>query len=433
MIAKLSRQLATRLTLVTPTFASMLPANIVSDWFADLADSMSDSLINARVDVVKQLAQTSLPKVEDLQSGWYLLGLGGAYGLATKLIMLVLLIVALAMALTPLSNHSLRMRRTVQSFLGVGLFGVLFFPVYSLLREGVMAICQGMYNIATGKQGGSINDIVSSMLATVMPSDVWLKVIVAFLGLTLAYGAFAVALLNYLCVAATGLFYPLAIALRPVAEKFNTVFHGANSAVITTLMTPIMIVFGFLLPVFAGKMIPGVGATGIAAGIFTIIGALVAFFGPIAVAVFAFKGSSKVFGQLDFGSISGSVDINSIPPVTSRDMGSSIKESGFKAFASSMIPGALNGDLGKSDDLIGDVKKLAVEGVSAAAAATGHPWVAGMLNAVDTTLTKEKRAHAGTNPQSTPPPTTQPADTGGSIPESSPGPPSPVTEWPEKK
>jgi hypothetical protein len=429
------RSTAARVSAVMPTIApQIMPANIVSDWFTDMANSMSESFANTRVEIVKQLAQTSLPTADQLQSQWYLLGLGGAYGLATKLIMLVLMLVSLVMILTPLSNHSLRVRRTAQSFLGVGIFGALFFPLYSLLHDGVMAICNGMVNLATGKQASTINDVVAAMLAVVMPSDVWFKVIVSFIGMVLAYCAFAVALLNFLLVGVTGMAYPIAVALRPVAEKFNSLFHGANSAVITTLTTPIVVTLGFLLPTFASKMIPGVGASGIAAGIFTIIGALVAFFGPVAVAVFAFKGSNRVFGQLDFASIGGSVDVDSMPPVTSRDMDNSIKESGFKAFTSSFIPGAATAGLGESDDLLGDLKKLAIEGGSAAAAATGHPWVAGALNAVDTTLSKEKRAHQAEDRRAMPPPTGKPVDTSGPPTGSSPPPnQSPVQEWPDKQ
>jgi hypothetical protein len=411
----------------------MMPTNVFSDWFTDVANSMSESFANTRVEIVKQLARTSLPTVDQLHNQWYLLGLGGTYGLASKFVLLVVLLTALVIIFTPLSNHSLRVRRTAQSFLVVGLFGVLFFPIYSLLYNLVQGACQGMINVALGKSSSSLDEAAAAMLAVLLPGDVWFKVIVSFIGMIFAYLAFAVALTNYLAVLGTSMVYPLAVAFRPVAEKFNALFHGANSAVITTLSTPIVITIGFLMPTFAARMIPGVGGTGIAAGIFTVIGVLVAFFGPIAVAVFAFKGSNRVFGQLDFGSISGTVGVDSMPPITSRDMDNSVKESGFKAFTSSMIPGAATANLSKSDDLMGDVKKLAVEGVSAAAAATGHPWVAGALNAVDTTLTKEKRAHQGEGHASMPPPTGQPMGESGPMPTQPAGSSSPVKEWPDHK
>ena len=424
------RQKAAHVSAVLPTVApQMLPANIVSDWFTDLANSMSESFANTRVEIVKQLAQTSLPTVDQLQNGWYLLGLGGTYGLATKVIMLVLILVAVVMIVTPLSNHSLRMRRTAQSFLGVGIFGALFFPAYSLLHDLVLGACQGMINIALGKSSSSLGEAAAAMLQILLPGDVWFKLIVSFFGMIFAYCAFGVALVNYLGVLATGMFYPVALAFRPIAEKFNSVFHAATSAAITTLLTPIVITIGFLLPTFAARMMPGIGATGIAAGIFTVLGALIAFIGPIGVAIWAFKASNRVFGQLDFASIGGSVDVDSMPPVTSRDMDNSVKESAFRAFTSSVIPGAATADLGNSDDLLGDLKKLAIEGGSAAAAAAGHPWVAGALNAVDTTLSKEKRAHAAEGQPSMPPPTGQPVEP----PTPPSGSQSPVTEWPDRK
>jgi hypothetical protein len=425
------RLAVTRTSAVMPLSVTQMPANIVSDWFTDLANSMSESFANTRVEIVKQLAKTSLPTVDELQSKWYLLGLGGAYGLATKLIMLVLVTVALVMVLTPLSNHSLRVRRTAQSFFAVGLFGPLFFPLYSLAYNGVQAGCQGLINIALGKSSSSLSEAAAAMLAILLPGDVWFKLIVSFFGMIFAYLAFSVALVNYLAVLATSMVYPIALALRPVAEKFNSIFHAANSAFITTLLTPFVITVGFLLPTFAAKMIPGIGATGIAAGIFTVLGAAVAFFGPIAVAIWAFKASNRVFGQLDFASIGGSVDVDSLPPVTSRDMDNSVKESAFKAFSSSFIPGAATADLKNSDDLIGDLKSLAIEGGSAAAAAAGHPWVAGALNAVDTTLSKEKRVH--NSQQNMPPPTGQPVAPSGPPPAQPPTNQSPVSEWPDRK
>lgn len=427
------RQVSAHVTAITPTFASMMPTNVFSDWFTDVANSMSESFSNTRVEIVKQLARTSLPTVDQLQNQWYLLGLGGTYGFASKIVLLIVLLTALVIIFTPLSNHSLRVRRTAQSFLMVGLFGVLFFPLYSLLYDGVQGACQGLINVALGKSSSTLGEAAAAMIAILLPGDVWFKVIVSFIGMIFAYAAFAVALTNYLAVLGTGLVYPIAVAFRPVAEKFNAVFHAANSAVITTLATPIVITIGFLMPTFAARMIPGVGGTGIAAGIFTIIGVLVAFFGPIALAVFAFKGSNRVFGQLDFGSVSGTVGVDSMPPITSRDMDNSVKESGFKAFTSSVIPGAATASLGQSDDLMGDVKKLAIEGVSAAALATGHPYVGGVLNAVDTTTSKEKRSHQGESPGSMPPPTGPPVDMSGPAPSSPPPAPSPIQEWPDRE
>ena len=412
---------------------SMMPTNVVQDWFTDLANSLSDSLANTRVDIVKELAKTSLPTVDQLHSQWYMLGLGGTYGLATKLVLLVVVLLGLIMILTPLSNHSVRMRRSVQSLLFVGIFGALFFPLYSLAYNLVQAGSQGMINIALGKESSSLNEAAAAMTAVLMPTDVWFKVIVCFIGLLLTYGAFIIAWANFLGVLITGMVYPVANAVRPLGEKFNSLFHAANSAVVTTLLTPLIVTFGLLLPTFAAKMIPVVGSTGISAGIFTIIGGLISFIGPILVAFWAFKGSSEVFGQLDSGSIGGSVDVDSMPPTSSRDMDNSVKESGFKAFATSMIAGGATAQLGQSDNLLGDIKSLAVEGAAVAATASGYPLVGAALNAVDTTTSKEKRAHAAQGQQAMPPPTGPPVNMGGPAPSPPPASSSPIQEWPDKK
>ncbi len=411
---------------------ALIPLNTVTDWFNDLANSMIESMSNARVEIVKELAKTSLPTTEQLQNEWYTLGLGGTYGLATKLVILVVVALSLMMIVTPMKNHSVRMRRMTQSVVYVGLFGALFFPFYSFAHNLVMGAVQGMINIALGKEFSSLNEATTAMLEVLMPEDVWFRVFFSLLAMLFTYCAYAVALVNYIAILMTVMFYPLALALRPLGERFNSLFHAANSALVTTLVTPLVITFGLLLPSYSANMLPGLGVTGFGAGIFTILGALISFIGPLFVAKWAFKASKTALGTLDYGSIGGAVDVNSMPPVTSRDMDNSVKESGFKAFASSLVIGGATAQLGKSDNLLGDVKSLAVEAAAATAAATGHPVAAGVLNAVDTTLTKEKRAAAEKQAQSAPPHSETPVDSSWPPPT----PPSNVVdhiEWPAHK
>ena len=417
-----------------PTAMVALPMNPVSDWFTDLANSMSDSLANTRVDIVKQLATTTLPTVDELAGGWYLLGLGGTYGLANRIITLVVVVMGLFIMATPMSNHGVKITRLFQSVFIIAIFGAAFFPLYSLGYDLSMSAAQGVIDLAVGKSHSSLNDAAAAMLKVLLPSDVWFKVIVSFVGLIFTYLAFIVAWLNYLAVLVVGLFYILAVALRPLGDRFNTLFDAANSAVITTLTTPVVIVFGLMLPLMAAKMVPAVGNTGISAGIFTLIGAVISFVGPIFVAKWAFSKSKQVFGRVD-ATVGGALDINSMPPTTPQEMDQSTKASGFKAFASSMAAGGMTAELGKSDDLSGDLRKLAIEGASAAAAATGHVEVAAVLNAADTTLSKEKRKHeseSNSGMANMPPPTGPPV-----VPDApAQAPPtiqSPINEWPDQK
>jgi hypothetical protein len=418
-----------------PTAVALLPMNPVSDWFTDLANSMSDSLANTRVDIVKQVAKTTLPTVDELSGSWYLLGLGGTYGLASKIITLVVVVLGLFVIVTPMSNHGMKISRTLQSTVIIAFFGLMFYPLYSLGYDLSMAASHAIIDLSVGKQHSSLNDAASAMLQVLLPSDVWFKVIVSFFGLILTYMAFIVAWMNYLAVLVIGLFYIMTVALRPLGDRFESLFNAANSAILTTLTTPVVITFGLLLPLMASKVVPVVGNTGISAGIFTLIGAGISFLGPLFVARWAFQKSKQVFGKVN-ASVSGAIDINSMPPTNSQEVQSSTKESGFKAFASSMVAGGATAELMKSDDLSGDLKKLAIEGASAAAAATGHPEISAVLNAADTTLSKERRKHAAEDAGGTagmPPPTGPPVEQTPPPPPESPGPTSPVTEWPDKR
>lgn len=436
MYLTLIRYSAIRMLALASPAVGGLPGGLALDWFEDLANSLTDSLSKARVDIVKQMAVSALPSAKDLESDWYTLGLGGAYGLATKLIMLILVLVALVMALTPLSSHGLRVRRTVSRFLIVGIFGSLFYPLYGLAYEGIIAFQQGMVSIATAKEGAKIEDAWSTVVEVSLPTDVWLKLMVAAISLGFTYCAYGLTILNYLGVLVTAMFYPLAAAVSPIGEKFNQLFHVANSMLITTMLTPLIISGGFLLPEYASKALPGIGARGFTAGILVVVGSVVAFVGPIMLAVYAFKGSEQVFGRLDFASISGSIDVNSMPPVSSSDMDTSVKESAGKAFLGTLGAGAATAQLSKSDDLLGDIKKLGIEAAGAAATAAGHPYVGAALAAVDTTLSREKRKHAAEAQQSpsaspSPPPLHEVSETPATPPQATMQ--SPITEWPDKK
>jgi hypothetical protein len=412
-----------------------MPTNIVTDWVTDWAVSLADSLTKARVDVIQNLLKTSLPSLQELRNGWFMTGLGGTFGLANLLVTFVAVAVAFTMILSPLKDHSLRINRTVTSLIYTSIFGFVFFRLYALAFDLTQAGGQGLINLAFSKETTSLNEAAELLTRTFLPADPWIKVFVAGIGFVLTYLAYIVAYLNVLMIYVLGVFYILVLALRPLGKTFNSLFHVFNAGLATTLVTPLIMTFGLMLPVATERFIP-FGSTGVGAGLSMIIGSLMALFGPLLFAMWVFKKSNEVFGAID-ASISGRIDIGSMPNVTTEQMSDSVRGSALGAFGSTFATGVATANLGKSDDMMGDITKLAIEAGGTAAAAAGHPWVAAAASAVDTTITREKRAHdAEQHPTaSMPRPTGSPVAViqevpSGEQPGAAPPTPSPIQEWP---
>jgi hypothetical protein len=415
------------------TFA--VPAFGPVDWFTDIANSISGSLMNARLEIVKNLVKTSLPSVEELRNSWFLTALGGTYGLANLLVTTVVIIVGFTMIVTPTRNHSVRISRTFTSMIYVAVFGLVFFRVYSLAYNLVQALTQGLINMALGKETASYNEAVNLIATSTLPGDVWLKLLVSALAWFLSYMVYIVAYINVIMVFLIGIFYIIPLVLRPLHEKLNSLFHLFNSGLITTLVTPMIIVIGLMLPFVTEKYLP-FGATSVGSGIAIIVGTVIALFGPVLFAMWAFGKSHEIFGAVD-SNIAGSVNINSMPTVRT-EMDQSVRESATKSFVTTFGVGAATANLSQSDNLTGDLRSLAVEAGAAAATASGYPLVGAALSAVDTTLTKEKRIHtteAQQDAQYLPPPSGSPVaemQEASATPPPPPPTPSPIIENPGK-
>lgn len=381
-----------------------LPAFGPIDWFTEIANNVATALTTARLEVVKSLVKTALPSVDELRNGWFLTALGGTYGLANLLVTFVVVVVGFVMILTPTRNHSVRISRTFTTMIYVALFGVLFFRLYSLAYNLVQALTQGLINMALGKETASYNEAVSLITSSTLPGDVWLKLMVSGIAWLLSYCVYVVAYINVIAVFLIGIFYIIPLVLRPLHEKLNSLFHVFNSGLATTLVTPMIIVVGLMLPFVTEKYLP-FGSTSAASGISTIVGTTIALIGPVLFASWVFRKSHEVFGAID-SNIAGNVNVGSMPTVKA-DMDQSVKESATKSFITTFAVGAATANLSQSDNLMGDLKSLAIEGGAVAATAAGYPLIGAGLSALDTTLSKEKRAHLN-DPSPMPPPTGAP-------------------------
>ena len=367
------------------------------DWLTGWANSLANSLMNARTEIVKQLSQQYLPTVDQLTSKWYLFGLSGTYGLAQVLSVLIALCIIAYFLIAPNRDHSARFGRSWQSVATIALYSATFYPLYSLAYDGSQYLSQLIVNLGSGQINAPFAQALQATQDMILPQDVWLKVIVAFVAMLLTWLAAYVAVLNVVLVLVLGFVYIIIVALRPLGDAFDNLFHAANSLALTSVLTPSIMTFGLMLPAIAVHtgipLLSNLANTSLGISFNVILGAAICLLAPIACVYLFYKTSTNVFGRIT-ATVSGIVDINSMPPVSARDAEQSVKQSGMKAFGSTLATGAATAKLSKSDNLSGDLKSLAIEAAGAAAAATGHPMIAAAASATDTTLTKEKRKHA---------------------------------------
>lgn len=368
------------------------------DWFLQfitgMAAALGDAYGSLMIGIAKVLLYFGLPDAGRLRQDWFLTRLGGTYGLAENLLRLIAIIVGLVVLLNPLGRHGKRIGQTVMTGIYLGVFAAGFFPLYSLLAGLSHGLGNVVLNLASGTVGTSSDDLGTLLQKTVLPVNPFgalLTILVSgFFGLGLLVEVIVLQLMTFAIV----LFYPIVLALRPLGKNMNTAFNAMNAGIVVGLFSPSLMVFFLLLPVIARDHIP-LGDTSLVRSPLGGLGHFLAAIIPIVIAHYAFKTSSEVFGEVD-SFASGVMDIGDMPTVSTQQMQADVtgvRGEGLTAFTTSLLPGMLGADLANSDDLWGDVRKIGVEAAGAAGAATGHPWVAGVANAIDTTTTKEKRKH----------------------------------------
>jgi hypothetical protein len=357
-------------------------AGLVANWYANIMGGIVESLLSP-----------TLPSVDQLRNPYFLVGLGGTLGLATRLITLVAVIVGLMVVLTPTKNHGKKLSKLLSSFLVLGLFAALFYPVYSMMYNLSKESVQALINLALGTTDGSAADVSKQFGTSVLPHDPAGKAITAILGIILDGGVWVEQWALVVWLYALLLFYPLVVVVRSLGRAAEMLFHAFNAGLVAITLAPPCMAVGYLLPELVRKYVPGLGTQGITAFASTVLGGLFALFVPLALVYLTFKKSSEVFGKMD-ANVAGKLDINSMPTVTTQEMQESVDgthSSAMSSFVKTMGLGALTADLGNSDDVWGDLKSLAVEAATVAAASTGHVEVAAALELIDTTTTKDRR------------------------------------------
>lgn len=353
-------------------------ANLLTQWYAGLVG-----------EIVKFLFVISVPSPDQLVHNFFSLSIGGTLGLASRVIVLIAVIAALIIALTPARNHGKKISRVLTSMTLLALFGYFFYPLYSLLYALSQGLTEAALDLANGSSNGT-TDALIKLFSGLTVLDVFSKLVTGLLSGTFGFFTFGEAITLRILLFVILIFYPLILALRPLGGVANTIFHAANSAIITVVVSPPVMGFFFTLPLLVQKYIPGGNLPGFA--MFpAIIGAVLASVVPLALAFFAYKGSSEVFGSID--AMGGRFDVGSMPPVTIDDVNKDIDEthnSPFKDVATDVIgDGMLNGTL------FSDMRKTFVDGVASTSAAMGHPYVGMAVKGVDGYLRQRQEKKTG--------------------------------------
>lgn len=403
------------------------------DWFTAIADWLTDGLNNVRLETTKIIVKVALPPIQELQAGMFGIGFGGTYGLANALVTFMVTLSMFIMVIKPRGDHAIRINRTVSSTFLVAIFGMLFFRLYSIAYDAAQALMIGLVNVATGKQTTGIEEALKLIINTAMPDNSAVRLFVAFFAFVISLLVFIIAFLNVAAIYLLGIFYIFPLALRPLHEKINDLFHIFNSGLITSLVTPILIVAGLLLPKWVDLKMSNSILTGLSA----LLGVVAAFVLPVLLALYMYKVSNKVFGAVDTR-MAGNVGINQMPRVEA-EIRESQKQSALGPFMTTFGVGAATAKLSQSDNLSGDLGKLFIEAAAAGATVSGHPLIGAGLSAMDTTLSHERRKHEAEQLQSMPPPTGSPVPVEPTPqppaepaePTSPPPTPSPIQEWPK--
>lgn len=354
------------------------------------AEMLEEAYVAALEMTVKLIIDYGVPPSAALQGDWFQFLIGGTYGLASKIVVVIALVMTVYVMLTPLRDHGQGIAKVLTSFVLIAVLGPLFFPVYGLLAELSRGLSEGLLELTDVK--GGRNGVVEVLVQTLIPGNVAGAILTGLLGsIIMVIVAFEVFFLN-LWLLAVLIGYPLAIAVRPFGALGNFTFHSFNSGILTLLLAPPLMTFFLSLSLLLIKLADRVSifAHPMAKIALTLGGGILAMIAPVILAYMFYNMSQQVFGRME-ASIKGAVDINSAPPLTTREARDSLNDthhSGLRTFASGVAVRQLDSsdDTGLFDNIRDSAKTAAV--------ASGHPEIAGVLSAHEWYENRKKDKHA---------------------------------------
>lgn len=307
--------------------------------------------------------------------------LGGTYGLAVQILSLLVTAVSLFVVVeVARRKESLRGATSVVSIIGLAIFGVLFYPFYSMLdgfvRSGSIAMLEA-FNQASGEES-----LIENMLELTMPGNLFVVAIAGLLGaLMLLFVALELVAMN-LGIIGIVLLYPLSFAFRQAGRGGLIQFQVATAGLLALPLSMLLMTFWLCLGVaavnLADRLTSG-SAEAIAplVGVmFTLAGTFLCLATPVVVFAWFYQRAVKVINNIDNKAQSG-IDILSAPELTTRVVDEQRTEHQHRVLhglenlghhtASGVSEGASGMDIAKTF--------VAAE-VAKRAAASGNPYVA---------------------------------------------------------
>lgn len=331
---------------------------------------------------IKILGGSLLPDVELFFDGPLSLLFGANFGLALLLLRGLIVIAILVSLVRIVQQRQTEFAGSViSSAFWLLAFGILFYPLYTLLLSGLREISEAALSNAADASDTSVDELTTLLTTVLNPGNLALQF---FVGLNNGLIATSLIVLIGAMVAVgvmLSIFYPLSIVFKPFGKFGLNQFRLATSAVISIPVS--LLIMMCLLAVElvairgANDIAPFLGpfATLILSFIFGI--AIVAT--PIVIFVLAYTKVEEFVGSTD-SKIQSGVDVLTMPEVGTRDLGAqntSDKLQYVRQFATE-LPGAIASGENSAGT---EAKELARQiGLKAAAAST-NPVIAGAATA----------------------------------------------------
>lgn len=352
------------------------PLDPFGSFLADLADTLNEWYANQIQIIVDTITMVSIPAPDMLVNDIFVLAMGGTYGFARTLVVLIATLIAFVIIITPSARHGVAIQRTVTSMVMVVVMGAIFFPVYSLAYSLVMALIDSVEALTT-IDGETTADAILRLFTSV---NAWDAFTTAFSsGVSGVFGIFIIIESLILFVGTVGILigYPLVIAIRPLGSFGNSVFNLFNAGIITTLLSPALMVAGFMLPLIVQNAWPSYSI--VASPGFAIVGSLFSVCAPLIIAYLSFKKSKEIFGRLD--DASGKFDIGKMPPVSVEEVNKDIRTTNSSSTMMMTMDVVTDSLLygGGSGHVFDDIVKGGVDAAATAATAAGHGYAGAAL------------------------------------------------------
>jgi len=365
----------------------------MKDWIRDgllaglkkVGESISNGLSDAYTFflelTIKLIIGFGTPPADVFVDGPLGLILGGTYGLAIQIMSLLVTATAVIVVIeVARRKESVRGATSIVSIFGLAVFGVLFYPVYSLLdgfvRDGSVAMLEA-FNSATEEKS-----LLENLTAIALPGNLVVVALVSFLGMLMLLVVALELIVMNLAIIGLVLFYPLSFAFRQAGKVGLTQFRLATAGLLALPVSMLLMTFWLCLGVAAVRLtdkLTSGAAEGVApmVGVFmTQAGTFLCLLSPIVVMGLFYQRAVRVINNLD-SKVQAGLDNITVPEVNAKVIEEQSAEHRHRILHSLEGVGT-HAAQGVSDgQAVKDIAKtyVATE-VAKKAAASGNPYVA---------------------------------------------------------